>query len=389
MPINLAPTERTDTEQQDTNTPSIHSSAHIIIFFLISAGSWLTLSASAWAQAQAAQLYTIQGGTVQLRRSGWSAFYNSYPPTMLRKEDLLEVGVGTDAIVLCPNGRLRGPVRAGRSNVGAICPGMPTLVRPDFGVSEQWGATESSRPYMLTPWSGQVLTPTPQLEWHSSGCSTEPYQITLQQRQAGEWTDVWSMLNQQSSMAYPSDQPALEPGKLYRFQVTRGESLPAEEETGIFSLMSQTERESVQQEMAEINSLDIDSMAKTLILVEDIYPRYKLFAQGIDDLRSLINTDPDNAIIHRLLGDYYTRSGLAKPAEESYLTAIKLAVESENIEEETLANWGLGTVYGRTREADKARIYLDKAGELANQIGAADLMAGIDAELSRLPVIDK
>ena len=171
--------------------------------------------------------------------------------------------------------------------------------------------------------------------------------------------------------------------------MTRGERLPAGEGTGIFSLMSQTERESVQQEMAEIHSLDIDSTAKTLILVEDIYPRYKLFAQGIDDLRSLTNTDLDNAIIDRLLGDYYTRSGLARPAEASYLTAIKLAVESENIEEETLATWGLGTVYGRTREADKARIYLDKAGELANQIGAADLMAGIDAELSRLPVIDK
>lgn len=372
-----------------TKLKAIQKCPKIILFTLISAGSWLTFSTSVWAQ-RAAQIYSIQGGTVQLRRSGWSAFYNSYPPTMLRKDDLLKVGVGTDAMVFCPNNvGLRGPVRAGESNVGSICPGMPSSVRPDFGVSEKWGAIESSRPYMLTPWSGQVITSTPMLAWHSASCPVEPYRVTLQQRQAGEWVDVWSVTSMQSSMAYPVDQSELESGKLYRFRVMTDEDLPTEEETGIFSLMGQTEKGRAQQEIDQVNELEIEQTAKTLILIEDVYPRYKLFAQGIDDLRSLINTGTENAIIHRLLGDYYTRSGLARPAEDSYVTAIQIAFESENIEEETIATWGLGTVYGRTGEADKARLYLRKATELANQLEDSNLIAGIDAELSRLKVADE
>jgi tetratricopeptide (TPR) repeat protein len=152
----------------------------------------------------------------------------------------------------------------------------------------------------------------------------------------------------------------------------------------VFSLVSGEEKQAAMEAIASVNALDIDAATKTLILVEDVYPQYKLFAQGIDELSELIESGTESANIYRLLGDYYIRSGLALPAQESYTQAIALATASENLEEEALARWGMGTVYGRVGEQAQARTYLEAAEAIATTLGDPDLIAGIGAELTRI-----
>lgn len=360
----------------------------LLLFTLFSLSSWSALAVSASAQSRTARLYSVEGGSVQLRRSSWSAFHRVRPQTTLNSNDLLRVAPGVDVVLLCPDG-LRGPIRAGDSSVNATCLNMPRSVRPSFGVSNHWSANDPTAPYVISPWSGQVLTPTPLLRWNAAGCEQQ-YKVTLQRRVGEGWADVWTVRGENSSMEYPADQPALEPGEEYVLRVAVGESAEqpvAPVETAVFSLVGGEERQAVMAAIAAVNELEIDPATKTLILVEDVYPQYKLFAQGINELSALIESGTENANIYRLLGDYFIRSGLALPAKESYTSAIALAAASENLEEEALAKWGIGTVYGRVGEEEKARTQLQEAQAIATTLGDSDLMAGINAELTRIESI--
>ncbi|MEO0769686.1 MAG: hypothetical protein AAFY72_09660, partial [Cyanobacteria bacterium J06649_4] len=80
----------------------------------------------------------------------------------------------------------------------------------------------------------------------------------------------------------------------------------------------------------------------------------------------------------------YIRSGLALPAEASYLKAMELAQAGENIEEEALAAWGLGTLYARTDQAQEACTYLQQAQKLATELGDDNLLESVNAEIARV-----
>lgn len=204
-------------------------------------------------------------------------------------------------------------------------------------------------------------------------------------------------------MNYPADQSPLEPGEEYALQVAvvgeidradadLGEAIAPETTTPeetipsvVFRLIDGFDEQSLAEEIAEIEAFDVDLTTKRLILIEEIYPRYKLFAEGINELTALVETGTDSELVYRLLGDYYIRSGLVLPTESSYLKALELAQESENIEEQVLATWGLGTLYGRTGQIAQACVYLQQAQKLASELGDPDLTSGIEAELARLP----
>ena len=357
---------------------------------LLSFGTFLGISLNAPPSVATplrfARLYFVEGGPIYLQRPNWSDFYTTYPRTMLNSEDLLYVPVGARVVLLCTDGIRRDWVGTGIGNVGSTCPGTTRIYRPSFGISEQWGANDPTQPYVITPRTGQVLTATPTFQWNAVA-EAQQYEVTLRQREGGDWVDLWTTTSSQALLCYPSSQPELEPGKEYTLQVSvagdpeRTEVLP---EQPMFSLVGGEEKQDLEDAIAAVESLEIDPAAKTLILVEDVYPQYKLFAQGINDLKALIDSGYETAQVHRLLGDYAVRTGLELPAEESYLQSIQLAVADDTPEEEALATWGLGTVYSRVGKTESAQIYLHKAEQLATEIGHTDLIASIRSELDRV-----
>lgn len=351
---------------------------------------WPVLSSPA--SAQFARLYRVEGGRVFLKRPGWRNFYQTQPRTMLRGNDLLDVEVSTDVVLLCPDGYLSDSIQVGVSNVGATCVGTPRSVRPTFGVSSDWQATEETQPYVIAPWSEQVLTATPPLQWNPV-VGAQQYEVTLRRREGETWEDVWSATSQEASMDYPAGEAKLEPGEEYALRITVTEgtvasegSFSSEPGTKAFALIDGFDRQDLDVELAEIEGFEVDELTKTLILVEEVYPRYKLFAQGIEEMTALVETGNGNELIYRLLGDYYIRSGLALPAESSYLQAVAIATANENVEEKALAIWGLGTLYNRTGQTAEACTYLQQAKKLATELGDPNLLASIEAELSRAGV---
>ncbi|MEL6816162.1 MAG: tetratricopeptide repeat protein, partial [Cyanobacteria bacterium J06598_3] len=333
---------------------------------------WPALSNSALAQF--ARLYQVEGGAVYLRRSNWSNFYRTHPRTMLLGDDLLNVEVNAEVVLLCPDGFLTDSIQVGVSNVSATCVGTPRSVRPTFGISESWDATDDTVPYIISPWSEQVRTATPILRWHDVG-GVEQYEVTLRQRDGENWVDVWTVMSDRAVMAYPADQQGLEAGTDYALQVTIPGATPSADTvpTKVFILLDGGDQQPLAEDIAEVEAFDVDPITQTLILVEEVYPRYKLFAQGINELTALIEAGHGNELIYRLLGDYHIRSGLARPAELSYLQAVELAQASDNLEEEALAAWGLGTLYGRTGQAEEACTYLQQAQTLATELGDTNL----------------
>lgn len=363
-----------------------------LLLLLLATCIWPLFSATA--AAQFARLYDVQGGAVYLRRRNWSNFHRTYPRTMLLGDDLLNVEVGADVVLLCPDGFLSDSIQVGVSNVGATCVGTPRSVRPSFGISEQWYATDAGVPYVISPWSEQVLSSAPPLRWNAVDGAAQ-YEVTLQRRLGKTWVTVWTLTSHESSMDYPADRPELEAGEDYALRVTvasplseqiAGASVYARETSpsAAFRLIDGFDQQPLAEEIAAVEAFEVDAVTKTLIVVEDIYPRYKLFSQGINDLTALIEANHGNELIYRLLGDYYIRSGLVLPAESSYLTAIDLAQTAENIEEEAMAAWGLGTLYGRTGSTEDACTYLHRARKLATELGDSDLMENIEAEVARL-----
>ena len=340
---------------------------------------------SAAAPLRLARLYSVTGGTIYLQRPTWSAFYSTYPRTMLTSDDLLNVPAGIEVVLLCPDGRLRNWLGAGVNNVGSVCPGTPRRYRPGFGISEQWGAADPAEPYVISPRAGQVLTATPELHWNAVAMAQQ-YEVTLQRREGDRWIDVWTVTSDRPSLCYPNGQPVLEPDREYTFQVSVvGDPESTEElsEQPVFSLVGGEERQAMEAVIAAIEALDIDSATKTLILVEEVYPQHQLFARGMNELMSLIDAGYETAQVYRFLGDYAVRTGLELPAEENYLKAIQLAQTAENPEEEALAAWGLGTTHARVGSFESAQTYLQHAKQIATKISDDDLIARINAELER------
>ena len=357
-----------------------------LITALLSATLWPLLTTTA--SAQFARLYSVENGDVYLRRPNWSDFYRTQPRTQLTGDDVLivEGDASTRVTLLCPNGTqslwTTGVGQA--ANVGSTCFGTPRWFRPSFGISDTWHAEDATKPYVISPWSGQVLTTTPHFRWNSVE-SAQEYSVTLLRRDGESWEELWTVSTTRASICYPRDEAELELGKAYALRVTVvGEDVPVEDPSVVFSAISGPPRRAAEGAITAINALPIDRATKVVRLVEEVYPDSELYAEGINDLTALINDGIETAQIQRLLGDYYLRSGLVIPAEESYLAALALAEVEENIEEEAIAAWGIGTIYGRVGDTENALIYLEQAQELATTIGDSELIAGISSELSRL-----
>ncbi|MEM6255903.1 MAG: tetratricopeptide repeat protein [Cyanobacteria bacterium P01_D01_bin.156] len=355
----------------------------LLLIGALSLVSWLTFSTVAWARL--ARLQSVEGGVVYLKRSNWSDFYQTYPPTMLNGDDLLRIEPGTLVTLLCPDNTESDTVSAGVSSVTDACPDTPRRVRPVFGVSDTWSATDPEIPYVITPWSGQVLTPTPHLRWNAVAGARQ-YTITLQKRVGADWSDVWTVISDQTVLCYPANQPALELGAEYALRVVAGTGTASSQEwipTAVFSLVGGRELADAEAEIAAVRSIEAPEAFKTVLLAEEVYPKYKLFAQGIDELLSLIESGAETAHIYRLLGDYYIRSGQALPTEDSYLKALTLAEAEDHLEEQVKVRWGLGTLYNRIGQPEQAREQLLTAQQGATELGDTDLIASIEAELEK------
>jgi hypothetical protein len=343
---------------------------------LAAAGLSLALLPTA-AHAGLARIMTVSG-SVQLRREAWSEFRPANPGTALYGPDLLEPGRGSRILVICPNGS-RWIVPAGTiSAVNNGCPGTPRALKPQFGIGDLRGGSDPAIPYVIAPRLDTVLSPTPPLRWNPVE-GAETYRVSLQTRRGA----LWEIETDQTAIPYPNDQPTLAPGTLYTLVVeTESGAISTDDPTELrFNLLTGDRAEAAQTDIAAVEAMDLPDMVATLILVEDVYPRYELTGTAIEALEGLVAAGCETAKVRRLLGDLYLKSGLRLLAEQNYEAALALALATDNLEEQVLAQYGLGTLYARVGEPEQAVEYLEAAQAGALALGDTTLADDIAAEL--------
>jgi hypothetical protein len=267
------------------------------------------------------------------------------------------------------------------SAVNNGCPGTPAALKPEFGVGDLRGGSNSAIPYVIAPRQDLVLSPTPTLQWNPVDGASQ-YTVSLRTRRG----TVWEVTTPDSVLPYPENQPPLSPGTRYTLvvQADTGTASTDEPPELAFNLLGGDEATEAAEAIAAVQDLDLPELAKTLILVEEVYPRYQLTAAAIADLEDLVSQGFDLAQVRRLLGDIYLRSGLRLLAETSYQRAIALAIATDNLEEEVMAQYGLGTLYSRTGQTARAIAQLTAAQAGATALGNATLAADIATELEGL-----
>ncbi len=355
---------------------------------LIPCLSWIsgfTLAALALfpgaAQASLARIVSVQG-SVEVQRATGTTFQPASPGTALYGPDILRPSRGSRVIVVCPNGQSQWRVPAGTvSAVNNGCPGTPAALKPEFGVGDLRGGSNSAIPYVIAPRQDLVLSPTPTLQWNPVDGASQ-YTVSLRTRRG----TVWEVTTPDSVLPYPENQPPLSPGTRYTLvvQADTGTASTDEPPELAFNLLGGDEATEAAEAIAAVQDLDLPELAKTLILVEEVYPRYQLTAAAIADLEDLVSQGFDLAQVRRLLGDIYLRSGLRLLAETSYQRAIALAIATDNLEEEVMAQYGLGTLYSRTGQTARAIAQLTAAQAGATALGNATLAADIATELEGL-----
>ncbi|NEQ48414.1 MAG: tetratricopeptide repeat protein [Leptolyngbya sp. SIOISBB] len=344
--------------------------------------AWTALSAAA--QARLARVHSMDG-RLQLKRMDWETFQPVSPGAALYGDDLLLPDPGTTVVITCPNGRVsNNPPSPGlESSVNRACPRTPRSdVKPSFGISEVWGGSDLAIPFMLTPRTDFVLDSTPTLRWNPVPAAEE-YTVTL--TSFGE--ELWSLTTDQTTLPYPGHEPELmADGTPYELVVTADTGTAStNEDTGqVFLRVVGDEVAEAEAEIAAVQAMDLPDDIKTLVLVEEVYPKYSLTGEAIDALLPLVDHGTETVHIYRLLGDLYVKSGLQLPAEESYQTAIELAKVEPNLEEETLAHLGLATLYLEVNAPEKAKEALEQAQLRATELGSAKLTDNIATQLSRL-----
>jgi len=333
------------------------------------------------AAANLARIISIDG-EVQLQRDGWRSFQRALPGTALYGRDFLQPARGSRVLVICPYSRAQWSVPSGTiSAVNNGCPNTPHRVRPQFGVGDLTGGSNPMIPYVMTPRDGWVLNSHPTLRWNPVD-EAERYIVTL----VAQNEPLWQIETELSSIPYPDGEPELVPDRRYslRVETNTGVSSMNEEQPLSFSLLVGDEADAAQVEIDLINRLNVSEQVRTLILVEEIYPKYQLTAAAIHDLEALVSSGVETAQVHRLLGDLYLKSGLRLLAENHYGAAIDIATQGNEVEERVLAQLGLGTLYRQVGEAEQAAQQLRYAQEGASELEDERLMDSIRGALDEL-----
>ena len=318
-------------------------------------------------------------GIVKLKRQNWTEFKPVSINTELNKGDQIFPLQGVRVTVLCPDLQQR-PVSSGvPSGLKTICPIWETLKAKNPPPPGSLGGTNALIPYLISPRHTLILTDTPILRWNEVS-RTRYYTIKVMDSQG----IIWEKQVSQTQISYPGT-PVFRPGIPYSvtIQTDGGQSSEQDKASKIeFIRLHSSEVATIQAEVNKIEQLNINKPTKALILA-DFYgtytlptstfnnyvlsskslATYHLTSEAITILETTIKQGQNSAIIERSLADLYWQIGLANLATNHYLKAIKLAQIPEQLEEKTLAQFGLGEVYAALGDNNQAKIWYSKARE--------------------------
>lgn len=323
----------------------------------------LTESTLARPRAQA----VLTEGVILLQITDTQPFQRVTPFIGIYRNNRIQAIQGQTATVLCDNVLIPIPDR-GLLTIEEVClRGANTIERDGQDVPR--GGSDLAIPFLITPRSTKILTARPAIRWNPVATATT-YTVTL----LGPEGKLWSKTVDEAGMPYPSDEPPLEAGIQYVFEVTtdRGVSSADEGIAGLaFSLMDQARQQEVEAALAELGELTLPAEAVAYATAH-VYRQNGLLADAINVLETLDSEVTQPTASYLLLGDLYLQTQLNQKAKDAYLKALEVAEDSANLEEYASALTALGGVYLVLNDIQESRRYLAAALNLYIALGASD-----------------
>lgn len=308
------------------------------------------------AAARDAHLLVVAQGAVAWRRPGWPAPVAVGAGAVLRRGDLVSVPAGARATVACADLTLQD-LPAGRfSGVPCAVPGPSALVYEGSLLAATRGDESDEWPKVVAPRRTALLSTRPLLRWSVPG-GAAPVSVAVK----GPGV-TWSVRPPagSSSMAYPTDAPALQPGASYRVTVTAGSrsSDEAAEPGSGFTLLAGAAADEARAGLERIAALGLTADAARLLTAHFLAAR-GLQAEAIEQLDAAAQSP--RALL--LLGGLYQAVALPRQAEARHRQAAQAAAAAGDVEAQAQAQLALGTLYLEALglRDDAARAYADAA----------------------------
>lgn len=317
------------------------------------------------AKAEPANLVVQLEGPVKVKRPGWTGYAPVVFGTGLQAGDVVNVGESSRVKVVCSDLTLH-EVPAGMG--GVPCPSSPGVLHRANGslihATRGW-PNDGSHPTILTPRKTKLLSPRPMLRW-TPVKGAAGYHVVVRAENLF-WSTVVSSGTQ---VGYPENASPLKPGEDYKLIVVASNGATSTEPgLGLgFSLLNSEEAKVVRLEQKQIENLGLPQ-GPTEFLIAHLYADHTLFAEAIERLEG-VSEKFKAAAVQRLLADLYMDVGLARQAEEHYLSSLDLSTAENDQEGQMVVHKALAYIYGQVLgNKETARQQLSEALELAEKLG--------------------
>jgi len=299
----------------------------------------LVLSTAAMAADPVAVVTEIraEGGQVEVKRAGESAWGAAQPLQALRAGDQIRAGGAARAAVVFTGGRGAQSVSSANS---------PFTVQPPAaaasgdklrglvgGVTDFLSGKQKDLAYLplsvrnvrpprvvqLSPRDTKILPGAVAFEWNGSG--TLRYRVRVLSAQGLLWEQADLP---RRPVAYPASAPALQPGVRYLWQLeTAGQPVQQTE----FEILASGDSARVQESLGLLVPASLPGYpdSSVAIMRAGYLLRDGLYAEARRELLAAVAKDPDEPTLHLLLGRVYETIGLADLAQREFIDARDLA----------------------------------------------------------------
>ncbi|MGL5835804.1 MAG: tetratricopeptide repeat protein [Waterburya sp.] len=327
---------------------------------------WLGLALPSSSNPTALNLISEIKGDVKLKRSQGNSYQKANIGDLLNPADQLQLDAGASAKVMCDNlTSWTVPAEKVVLISDGCGSGQPKLTRPNSLRSPSRAPNETI-PYIISPRHTTLLTNRPLLRWNAVAGATR-YQVRVQD--AG-LTLEWQMETSQTQIEY-TGKPPLQTNSNYSLivETDTGDSSAEEQGTDLsFTLLDAHKAESVRIQVAKLKQQQLTQEVEGLAIAY-LYQSYNLKAEAIELLESLVKQGSQTTAASQLLGDLYLQVGLSQQAKSSYLQALELAKQTEDLEGQAEAQVGLGLgEYGLGKKTE-AREWLTQAQTNYQKLG--------------------
>lgn len=365
---------------------------------------------TAQAQAQTATIQSISGeGRVRIQREKRSDWTLARPGMILNQGDRIHPDRGVRTRVRCPDLNQSVLVKAGvPSGIRSICIQWATRIdrgdgQPDV---EILGGSDVTIPYLISPRHTLLLSNTPTIHWNAvPGASAYKVEVTSS---AGV---MWQTQTQANQIVYAGK--PLQPGVAYTItiQTNTGKSSQSDRApdrsqpaTNLeFRILRPADAAPIQAEAAKItrtaptteaDALDLArlyssftlpaTVASAYKLTETSVQSYNLTGEAIAVLKPFLQRGKGSPLLHRTLADLYWQTGLIRPAQMHYQTAIAQVQGLEDLEDWTLAHHSLGKVYAAIGDTNQTLNHYRQAKTGYVFLGDASLAEDLTRRIERL-----